>query len=180
MTVKLLRGIIVVVKECVYVNLLLCLREGEAEGEGTEVLGAGMGHLRTGSSTILLSISSILYSTWEKVEKCEKIGQMGKGGDEKWRVWKEEKGILLAQYNSMAISMVNSLCCIQFTLHLAPQIQFAALLIVTLLFINAKELCRKRKRGRRKRKKLNSISTFWNDSWTPTRLHSCGNFPAEI
>lgn len=47
---------------CVY--SLLCLREGEAEGEGTEVRGAGTGHLRTGSSkTLLLSMLSVMYST---------------------------------------------------------------------------------------------------------------------
>lgn len=51
-------------ENCMCVYSLLCLREGEAEGEGTEVRGAGMGHLRTGSSMILLlSISSIIYST---------------------------------------------------------------------------------------------------------------------
>lgn len=37
--------------------------DGDAEGEETDVRGAGTGHLRTGSSTILLlSISSIMYS----------------------------------------------------------------------------------------------------------------------
>lgn len=45
---------------------LLCLSEGEAEGEGTEVRGVGTGHLRTGSSMMLrLSISSVVYSTKE-------------------------------------------------------------------------------------------------------------------
>lgn len=57
---------------CVY--SLLCLREGEADGEGTEVRGAGMGHLRTGSSMILLlSISSIMYSTLRQQEKRRKM-----------------------------------------------------------------------------------------------------------
>lgn len=37
--------------------------DGDDEGEETDVRGAGTGHLRTGSSTILLlSISSIMYS----------------------------------------------------------------------------------------------------------------------
>lgn len=44
--------------------LLLCLSEGDAEGEGTEVRGVGTGHVRTGSSRMLsFSISSIIYST---------------------------------------------------------------------------------------------------------------------
>lgn len=56
---------------CVHIYSLLCLREGEAEGEATEVRGAGTGHLRTGSSkTLLRSISSILYS--RQGEKCWK------------------------------------------------------------------------------------------------------------
>lgn len=58
---------------CLY--SLLCLREGEAEGEGTEVRGTGMGHLRTGSSTILLlSISSIMYSTEASGDKEARLG----------------------------------------------------------------------------------------------------------
>lgn len=66
----------VVVYACVY--SLLCLREGEAEGEETEVRGAGMGHLRTGSSTILLlSISSIKNSTETRGEKMK--GEAGRG-----------------------------------------------------------------------------------------------------
>lgn len=48
-----------IVRDC----SLLCLTDGEAEGEETDVRGAGTGHLRTGSSTmLLLSISSIMYS----------------------------------------------------------------------------------------------------------------------
>lgn len=62
---------------CVY--SLLCLREGEAEGEGTEVRGAGMGHLRTGSSTILLlSISSIINSTETRSKKMKGETERGK------------------------------------------------------------------------------------------------------
>lgn len=45
------------------IDSLLCRRDGEAQGDGTEVRGAGTGHLRTGSSTMLLgSILSIIYS----------------------------------------------------------------------------------------------------------------------
>lgn len=41
--------------------------DGDAEGEETDVRGAGTGHLRTGSSTILLlSASSIMYSAWRE------------------------------------------------------------------------------------------------------------------
>lgn len=38
----------------------------------------------------------------------------------------EFRGISLDQYNNTAISMVNSLCCIQFTLFPTPQIYFTA------------------------------------------------------
>lgn len=66
----------VVVYACVY--SLLCLREGEAEGEETEVRGAGMGHFRTGSSTILLlSISSIKNSTETRGEKMKGEAERG-------------------------------------------------------------------------------------------------------
>lgn len=70
---------------CVY--SLLCLREGEADGEGTEVRGAGMGHLRTGSSMILLlSISSIMYSTLTQQERWRnKMKGQGKVLDVKRR-----------------------------------------------------------------------------------------------
>jgi len=98
---------------------LLCLREGEAEGEPTEVRGAGMGHLRTGSSKMLLisiSISSIIYST----EPRGRGGEDGGSDDEKKR--EEELGgacvgvgrngslfFLLDQYNSAAISIAKQL-----------------------------------------------------------------------
>lgn len=52
------------------IDLLLCRRDGEAQGEGTEVRGAGTGHLRTGSSTMLLgSILSIIYSAVREEER---------------------------------------------------------------------------------------------------------------
>lgn len=120
---------------CIY--SLLCLREGEAEGEGTEFRGAGMGHLRIGSSTmLLLSISSTMYSTLRHQRRREE----NRGYDKQRRhspkeVWRrmvrrrmgEEKhfrGILQDQYNSRSISMVNSLSCIQFAHFHKPQNHF--------------------------------------------------------
>lgn len=50
------------------------------------------------------------------------VGRAGEG----WGEEKHFRGILLDQYNSTAISMVNSLCCIQFALFSAPQIHFTA------------------------------------------------------
>lgn len=96
--------------------LLLCLSEGDAEGEGTEVRGVGTGHVRTGSSRMLsFSISSIIYSTdtWKrrgikkmndeadkmkamwikgKVKICQEDGnneQKGHRVEEVWRVIEE-------------------------------------------------------------------------------------------
>lgn len=47
-----------------------------------------------------------------------------RGGGE--REEKHFRGVRADQYNSTAISMANSLCCIQFTLFLRPQTQFTA------------------------------------------------------
>lgn len=71
---------------CAY--LLLCLREGEAEGEGTEVRGVGTGHLRIGSSRMLsFSISSIIYSTetWRQAGNQED-GQRGREGERQYEL----------------------------------------------------------------------------------------------
>lgn len=66
--------------------LLLCLSEGDAEGEGTEVRGVGTGHVRTGSSRMLsFSISSIIYSTdtW----KQRRIKKMDDEADKMKAMW---------------------------------------------------------------------------------------------
>lgn len=53
---------------------LLCLTDGDAEGEETDARGAGTGHLQTGSSTILLlSISSVMYPAWRKETEVEEM-----------------------------------------------------------------------------------------------------------
>lgn len=101
---------------------LLCLREGEAEGEPTEVRGAGMGHLRTGSSKMLLisiSISSIIYSTeprgrgggGEKMEDQTTRRREKRSLEEHVLVWGEMAlfFFLLDQYNSAAISIAKQL-----------------------------------------------------------------------
>lgn len=141
--------------------LLLCLSEGDAEGEGTEVRGVGTGHVRTGSSRMLsFSISSIIYSTdtwkqrgikkmddeademkamWIKgnVKICQEDGnneQKGHRVEEEFGEWSRRESerekshfrILPDQYNSTAISIINSLSCIQFALFPAPQIHFTA------------------------------------------------------
>lgn len=55
---------------------LLCLKDGDAEGEETDVRGAGTGHLRTGSSTMLrLSISSTVYSESRAETEDEEVGK---------------------------------------------------------------------------------------------------------
>lgn len=70
---------------------------------------------------------------WVNRKKEEKETQAGRRvWRTMWRGWgmmgeeKHLRGILLDQYNSTAISMVNSLCCIQFALFPAPQIHFTA------------------------------------------------------
>lgn len=98
---------------------------------------------------LLRSILSIIYSAVRQGERTaeESVRQMERGKHVGGKFKKERRGagvrvrsmrgggereekhfrgVRADQYNSTAISMANSLCCIQFTLFPRPQTQFTA------------------------------------------------------